>query len=344
MNRAADSRSGAGENDSPHDDALAPERLQELVRHVERQQARVAQAEFQGCPRRGQHEKPLLAAFGTLTISPSRPSETRFGAFAEAGRFKVAVRFSNGQPNTHPDTEPDVRGVALKFFTHAGEETDLLATNEGGRSHAPNVTQFVEFADALVEQALRGIGAFFAALSRLVWKRRLGFVAAAEMFGVLLVETIWRHPQSLIFERYWGSVTKLGPSTIKYSIQPHSSSSRGRGRRRKSKDYLRDDLIARLKDGPVRFDVCVQFFISEELTPVHDASIAWRAPLVCIGELELPSVPPREDESAIETFAFNPCNGFEALGITQARCAIYRASARERNAAQSDEIRRHWSE
>jgi hypothetical protein len=95
-------------------------------------------------------------------------------------------------------------------------------------------------------------------------------------------------------------------------------------------DYLREDVIARLERGPVRWQLGVQLFIDEERTPVNDASVAWQAPLVQVGVLEIPSPPSNADETIINQLAFNPANGFRPLGITHARKDVYAASAANR--------------
>jgi catalase len=87
----------------------------------------------------------------------------------------------------------------------------------------------------------------------------------------------------------------------------------------------------------------VQLFVNEEKTPVNDASIAWKAPLVTAGEVEIATTPTEEDEQVINSMAFNPANGFEPLGITHARKEVYMASARNRQAKSSDEVRREFA-
>ena len=52
-------------------------------------------------------------------------------------------------------------------------------------------------------------------------------------------------------------------------------------------DFLRHELLARLAQGPVKWQFCVQLFLDEDRTPVNDASKAWDSPSVVIGELVL---------------------------------------------------------
>src|SRR5450631_4496170 len=124
-----------------------------LAEKVGDQQRRVADAKLGGQIDRGQHQKRILAAIGRLTVTDAVPPDMRLGPFlAPFAGLPVACRFSNGQPCAFADTEPDVRGVALKFFSPTGIESDVLMTNQGGRSHARNAREFMAFADLLTEK------------------------------------------------------------------------------------------------------------------------------------------------------------------------------------------------
>jgi len=61
-----------------------------------------------------------------------------------------------------------------------------------------------------------------------------------------------------------------------------------------------------------------------------------------VAELEIPRLPIARDEETIQVFAFNPSRGFEPLGITHARKAVYEARAKNRNATPQSEVRRHF--
>jgi catalase len=155
------------------------------------------------------------------------PSEAKLGPFAVAGEHLAAVRFSNGQPVTFDDHARDVRGVAVKFFTDEDTETDLLLTNEGGRSHARDAKEFGEIAgivvDAIANGAVRGLGD----LTTDLLERKLTVSEAIRVFEILVKEIALHKVESLVTERYWGSVVKLGQSAVKYSLQPHPSTIAG---------------------------------------------------------------------------------------------------------------------
>jgi catalase len=323
------------------DRAESPPVIALLARRVATQQKLVANGSpaLGGRVGRGQHQKQLLGAFGTLRIREGLPHTVRGGPFVP-GLYKVACRISNGQPCPFHDQAPDVRGIAVKFFTLAGAETDLVMTNEGGRSHARDAVEFTDVADVLAAFVLPG-GTLKAMgkLLRTVFKRLGGPARAARVAAILGKETVLHKVQSMMTEHYWGSVVRLGDAAMKYSAHPHEETAAGTDANRSSPDYLRDDLRHRLAKGSLRFTVAVQFFADEARTPVNDASVAWRAPLVTIGEIDLPALPTAEEEAAIDRMAFNPGNGFEPLGITHARKAAYATSAKNRGAMGTDHAR-----
>jgi catalase len=330
------------------DDANTIAMLVERVRAQQQAIASSAHTGLGGRVDRAQHQKQLLGAFGILRLAETIPAAANAGPFMKrdgAGRpveYRVACRFSNGQPCPRADTSADVRGVALKFFTGEGIETDLLMTNEGGRSHARNAPQFMAVADILVAKLAEGATEGISKASEEVRSGELGAADVARAFAILFKETTVHKAASLATERYWGSVVQLGDAAIKYSLHPHESSVAGTIGDRHGDDYLRDDIVSRLEKGSVKWRLCLQLFVDEEHTPVRDASVAWDAALVPVGELEIPTSPSGGDEATINQMAFNPGNGFGPLGITHARKDVYAASAanrKDRGLLSSDEAR-----
>jgi hypothetical protein len=329
------------------DSEESPAQIASFARRVGGQQRKLAAAvpELAGKVGHGQHQRQLLGAFGELRLPPRLPADVRHGPFVESAVYPVACRVSNGQPCRFDDHAPDVRGIAVKFFAAGDVETDLVMTNEGGRSHARDATQFMKVADLLADldvvsagrpsSKLRGLGYLLADALR----RPLRPQEAVSVAGILGRETVLRAVDSMATERYWGSVVLLGDRPAKYSVRPHASTPAGTAARRSSPDYLREDLVNRLLSGPLRFEVCVQLFADEERTPVRDASVAWQAPPIPVGVLELPRLPEPRDEELVDAMAFNPVHGFPPLGITHARGAVYEASARNRGALRTEDVR-----
>jgi hypothetical protein len=342
MTDAAEIRTG-GRKQAWIDRPDGAAQLAELAKRVGEQQARLREhvASLGGKMDRAQHQKQLLGAFGTVRVLDSIPPKAKLGAFRSPGIHRAAVRFSNGQPCPFADHAADVRGIAVKFFSKDDEEIDLLATNEGGRSHSRDATTFMDIGDALIERIIRGNLGFGEAVLKEVFHRILGPLDAARSLAILLKETS-RKVESTTTESYWGSVVKFGESPIKYSLLPHPSTPPGTHGDRHNSDYLRADLQNRLQAAPVRFRIALEFFVDEVSTPVNDASVAWKGDPIDVAELEIPRLPEARDEEIVQGFAFNPGHGFEPLGITHARMAIYEASAKNRNATPQSEVRRHF--
>ena len=325
----ADEATGRGWTDEPYTESTRDA----LVQKIGEQQRRVAAAAGSGLGGqldRGQHQKMLLGAVGRLRVSDQLPAAVRLGPFAAPFALPVACRFSNGQPCPFSDKTPDVRGVALKFFSPQGTETDILATNEGGRSHARDAESFMAFADILVAKIERGgVGAF----EELLQELRDGKLTAGEfahMGAVILKETGLHSVHSLSLENYWGSVVQLGGAAFKHALLARKDTPAPVESDAGGADSLRHELLSRLAKGPVKWQLCVQLYVDEASTPVNDASKAWQSAPIVIGELEISSAPSEDDERTINQMAFNPGNGFDPLGITHARADVYAASARNR--------------
>jgi hypothetical protein len=340
MTEAAETKAG-GRAGAWRDHPDSEAKLAEYSRRIGEQQARLREhvASLGGKTPRGQHQKQLLGAFGTIRILDLIPPSAQLGAFRRPGVHRAAVRISNGQPCPFADREPDVRGIAAKFFSEDDEEIDLLATNEGGRSHTRDTSTFLDIADTLIEKIIRGNLAFGEAVLKEVFHRILAPRDAARALAILLKETS-RKVESMTTESYWGSVVKLGAYPVKYSLHPHPSTAPGTKGDRHDYDYLRTDLRNRLAAGPVKFRIALQLFVNEDDTPINDASVAWKANLVDVAELEIPRLPDAQEEEIVQGFAFNPSHGFEPLGITHGRKAVYEASAKNRNATPQSEVRR----
>lgn len=342
MTNAAQTKTG-GRTRAWSDRRESESQLAEFAKRVAAQQARLREhvPSLGGKIHRAQHQKQILGAFGTVRILDSTPAKAKLGAFRTPGVHRAAVRFSNGQPCPFADQSADVRGVAVKFFSAGDEEIDLLATNEGARSHARDTATFMDVADALVERIVGGNLAFGEAMLKEIFRRILGPLDAARSIAILLKETS-RKVESVATESYWGSVVKLGDGPVKYSLHPHPSTASGTRGDRHDPDYLRADLQSRLAVAPVKFRIALQFFVDEDRTPVNDASVAWKADLVHVAELEIPTWPGPRAEEVVHGFAFNPVHGFEPLGMTHGRKTVYEASAKNRNATPESEVRRHF--
>jgi hypothetical protein len=114
-------------------------------------------------------------------------------------------------------------------------------------------------------------------------------------------------------------------------------------------DALADDLRARLREGPLVWELAAQFFVDEERTPIEDPTVDWSeadSPYTTVGRLtiakqDVSSDEGKRDAERIETLSFDPWHALvehRPLGqLMRARNHAYRLSTIERKAAPEPE-------
>lgn len=255
-------------------------------------------------------------------VLDSIPSELAVGFLKPGKSYRCALRFSNAAGSVKSDRSKDLRGLALRINTPSGEAHDLLATN-GSASHARDARQFIAFARA-------SSGSKLLLLPRLIW--RVGFLETLRMFRTVISQ-VSRRITSLSTETYFSrSAYAFGDCAVRFQFAPAGSVPVAVADR---DDYLRVDLVERLKRGPLVFNFQVQLFADESKTPIEDGSREWTTPLVTIAQLVIPqqdldSKEAAESQRTVEDFEFNPWNvseGFRPLGsLNRARRLVYKAS------------------
>lgn len=131
----------------------------------------------------------------------------------------------------------------------------------------------------------------------------------------------------------------IGDVAAKLALLPLSGANAPAAR---GADYLRTDVVSRLKSGPLAWSLRAQLFIDEATTPIEDTSIAWTGPWHELGTLSIPRQDvdsPRGQEivALVSQLSFDPWHAIEAhrpLGaIMRARKVAYAASVIGRKAA-----------
>jgi hypothetical protein len=238
------------------------------------------------------------------------------------------------------DKKPDVRGVAIKVIGVAGKKIipgmedastqDFLLI----RTPATPFRNADEFVDVVLATLSPASGLF-----RVAAKYGVGrtFTMLRTAMGNL------RKPMSsLATTRYFSAAPiQFGPYAIHYALVPHAKPEpKSSGPR--SADYLRDDLSARLRQGPVFYDFQVQFFVDETTTPIEDFSVEWKesdAPFITLGRLSLAKQDPDSPRGGrvaeyVEKLSFDPWHAVKELrplgNIMRARNVAYRVSTQER--------------
>lgn len=251
----------------------------------------------------------------------------RGGPYRENAGFDVAVRLSNASGLVRSDTEADLRGAALKVRLPGGGEHDLLMTNYPV-SHARDARQFVTAARI-------GSGSRALAIPRMI--RAFGLSEALRVVGN--VRRAARVTDSLAAESYWsrGAVLWDAAGPVRFRLSPAAAVQPRPDVPAADPDRLRLDFAARLREGPVRFELALQRFVDERQTPLEDGAVPWETPwlpvaTLTVGARDLLGAEGERQRAAIEATVFNPWHApaeFRPLGgLNRARKAVYEASAR----------------
>lgn len=289
----------------------------------------------EGKAARALHAKGVAGAKASLEIFADVPEQARHGLFAKAGTYDARVRFSNGSGKRQSDRAGDVRGMAVKVLGVPGTKVlkgleaattqDFLAIHTSSTPFrtADEFMVLVLAADSPATLPFKLIGG-------------LGFFRA---LGVLkqLAGTAGKPIPSLAQTSFFSALPiRIGPHAARFSFVPKDAKDRPAGR---GGDYLGDDVRARLSEGPLAFDMCLQFFESEATTPIEDASIDWTTPYVDVGRLtlatqDLASTEGKKLAAEIEAMSFDPWHALVEHtplgGFMRARKVAYLASTKER--------------
>jgi hypothetical protein len=302
-----------------------------LAADITRVQAGIRKREKAPVIRRAFHAKTLAGLSNAIfRVMPSLPEGLSVGFIQPGGEYPATVRFSNASGACQPDTKKDMRGIAVRVQVDRGEVHDLLLTNAPA-SHARDARQFMVAALAFSSQST------VMALPKLLLG--LGVGETVRMLRVLNRDT---HPvRSMATEQFWSRAPyAFGDDAVKFTLKPRAA---GRGGSATGGQDLRADLVERLRNGPVVFDLLVQRYVDDARTPIEDASVEWKesdSPFEAVAELVIPAqdltaAGAMEAERAIERLDFNPwhtTDEFRPLGsLNRARRRVYDSSVHYRD-------------
>lgn len=293
-----------------------------------------AAAETSTSVNRGFHAKTHTVVRAELRVTDTLPEPFRQGIFAKATTYKTWVRMSNGQGVAQADRKPDVRGFAVKVLDVPGEPLtrgirsfDMLCINHEAQP-TRDINQFM----ALVRATGNPITLPFK-LAKAVGIIESGRILkwAATHLGARV--------QSMATTEFYSAVPMAcGKYAMKVRIAPQNPASTAAA---SDENYLRNDMVARLAKGDLKFDLMVQFYTDEINTPIEDASKPWTSPWQKAAELvitqrDLNSASAKADEEQGNALLWNPWNApveHRPLGsIMRARRVVYPASGQHRAA------------
>ena len=287
---------------------------------------------------RALHRKQLTAAQGRLEVLDGLPDFARHGLFATPGEFDVWVRLSNGGLDRAPDRTPDIRGFAISVHGVHGDSAlangpaknqDFTLINQEvfGFSNSEEFVSFVlaaaEGNGSLLKYLVRRYG-LFAGPARLL--KMIGTIG--KPFGGFATEPL-----------YSAAPMACGPYAVRVRLVPAAAN--GVATAGANSDWGAD-FATRLARQDLQWDLQLQPFVSEALTPIENASVNWSSPYTSVARLTLPSqdTASRKGQALlaqIEAAVFDPWQALAAhrpLGdVQRARKVVYFESQKGRGAA-----------
>jgi hypothetical protein len=298
-------------------------------------QARKSQRHGNG---RTLHRKQLAAAQGTLEVLDGLPSFLRHGLFATPHDYETWVRISDGSLDRAADPVPDIRGFALRVFGVEGASAlgngpavsqDFTLINQEAFSF-PRSDEFIEF----VAAASHGNGKL---LRHLV--RRYGPLGSVRQLA-RLVRVAGKPFSGFATEPLFSTLPMAnGPYAVRVRLVPAQAN--GAAEPDARSDWAAD-FARRLKRAPLHWDMQLQYYASETLTPIEDASVNWPTPYTTVARLMLPqqdldSAEGRAFAEQVEASVFDPWQALaehRPLGdVQRARRIVYFRSQQGRGAA-----------
>jgi hypothetical protein len=317
-------------------------------------------------PQRGQHAKIHAGITNAeFRVSGNLPEDLRIGFFQPGKSYRATVRLSNADGLNRPDTELDLRGLALRLSFDDRKFHDFLFVN-APVSHVRDAVEFMIVTTALARKGVlnslaANIADFVSDTQEIAGKLQApgttDYVASlknrfdSQFHAVRMLTTLGGQVirsagiRSLATQDFWSRPpSKLGPFAVQFKLQ-HTT-------REKLKPepagpgLLREDLQKRLAKGPVIFDFKVQRFVDEETTPIEDTTIQWNeedSPFVTIAQLVIPpqdlgAEEAKARDAEVDALNFSPWNNItddflRPLGsMNRARLLGYKASADFRSA------------
>lgn len=279
------------------------------------------------------HAKGSLLA-GTFTATAQAARLTR-APHMQGEEVRVTARFSNGVGNPRsPDYAPDVRGLALKFYLPGSGRTDVVAQT-APRFPFATPAPFVEMIGLMGSwQAAWKLPALLARHPRAVAALAAGAPASLP-------------PESYATCRYhalhafrWEGADG-GSRYVRYTLLPQAQGRRLTpwAARRRGRDYLQEEIRARLERGPVRFTL--ELTLAAAGDPVTDPSAPWPGSRqrMAAGTLELTGLD-TERETGGDVLVFDPCRVVDGIELSDDPVLRYRSDAYAESVAQRSGVRR----
>ncbi len=233
------------------------------------------------------HPKMNGCVKAEFIVENNLPEELRVGLFHEHKSFPSWIRFSNGNTKPLPDWKKDIRGFAIKIMNVPGKK--IVESKKSGGNHDFILMNTKNFVSKKVRHFYRILkvvtvpykpGTFFPKLFSIIESLPI-LVRAAK------AKIKCNHP----FEIFYFSTVpyRFGDETkaVKYAIIP-SDKNKLEYTNKKSKDFLRANMVATLLKHDIVYDFFIQFQTDPEKMPIEDPTVVWDSPLIKMATIHIP--------------------------------------------------------
>ena len=308
------------------------QRYAQYAKQFETIQARKSKKYGEG---RALHRKQITAATGSLEILDTLPKFATHGLFASPGTYEVWVRLSNGGMDKASDRTPDIRGFSLRVL---GVQGDSALGNGPAKSQDFTLINQEKFAfsgsDEFVGFVVAASGGGGALIKYLF--KRYGLLGGPKRI-LNMVQAMKKPFGGFATEPMFSAVPiACGPYAVRVRLVP--SESNGPATPGADTDWGAD-FAARMAKQALTWDLQLQPFVNETITPIEDASVNWTSPYVTVARL---TIPKQKSDSAkgkvlaerVEAAVFDPWQALVAhrpLGdVQRARKVVYFQSQKGR--------------
>ena len=297
------------------------DRIRDLAARL---QAKIIRENRDGIMRRDAHPKMHGVVKAEFTVERDLPSQLQIGVFAHPKTFQAWIRFSNQSPARGPDSDRDIRGMAIKLMGVSGEKLLDQQKNE--------LTQdFILIStDAFVTRDVAQFDDLIKAMTGSLWSKICFFGLHWRVIRNL-VRSLRKFANPLQI-RYFSTTPYLfGATAAKYSAIP-SINRPDSVPLHPADDYLRAAMVAQLGREDALFDFTVQLQTDVESMPIEDPGRAWsesvspyrKVATIRILRQEFDS---EEQRAFGEKLSFTPWHSLPAHrplgGINRARRIVY---------------------
>ena len=280
-----------------------------------------------GKTRRGAHAKCHGLLKAEFVVHENIPSEMKVGIFGMPNIYPALIRLSNASASVQSDKKSDFRGFALKLMGVEGDRVNL------------DERQSQDF--VLMSSPTMPLGtvklfrdAIYYAVKWHPLVLALRFIITGRGSVLAALNAGKRFDTSLLDINYWSTTPyAFGTRVVKYKIIP-TSTPKSSLPNPLTDDYLPHNASNHLQSHPASFDFYVQFFHSEETTPIEDAAVAWTertSPFVKLATINIPiqKIDIASRFELAEVLSFSPAHSLAVHrplgGLNLARSEIYKS-------------------